>query len=186
MYKIWYNAESFDGLNYSVMENWCDDDTSDTVPTVDECRKHIADMFYPEDEIRGYFFSGDEFHRWTVNITNEEDDTDITYEIYFDAEDYADVIIRNAKSWDEEGVPETLALLCSQAGRELHDLIHDGKDCSEIFDLLRSSSGEFLDDTPDHSEDEEDVIDWLRNGAEQAEPIHLCHALEAILNVELV
>lgn len=115
---------------------------------------------------------------------------EIRFDDLFDMDDFSDddlaEIVRNADVWTDDGCADALSVLCERAGDKLREMTADGEDCTEIFTMLRESVGSFLDGTPDVSDDTPDVIDWLRDGAEQAEIIHLCYALQEILDITLI
>lgn len=95
-------------------------------------------------------------------------------------------IVRNANDWTDPDCEDAMRILCESGGLKLAEMCRNGEDCSEIFERLHASvPSEFMDGTPDYSEDEEDYTDWLYHGAEQAEPVHLCYALEQILDIDL-
>lgn len=129
-------------------------------------------------------------HGLIAVINNDFCEDEIQFDDLFDLDDFEDAelaeIVRNAGAWDEPNVEESMNELCNRAGRELRKRIADGEDCSEAFELMRlCASEEWFADTPDVSEDEEDMIDWLRYGAEQGDPAHVCQVIQHVLNVDM-
>lgn len=107
-----------------------------------------------------------------------------------DVDDFSDddlaEIVRDADDWTEPDCMEAMQELCNRAGNKLRAMVRDGIDCSEHFKALRYSDWEYLEGTPDVSYDTTDIIDWLwHEAADRAESIHLCYALENILDIDL-
>lgn len=94
-------------------------------------------------------------------------------------------IVRNANSWDADGVEDAMNELCDRARYELRYNEQDPEIRKEIFAEIRNLAPEFLEGTPDESADQPDLIDFIGH-PEQAEWLEIAYVLQDILNVELV
>lgn len=98
-------------------------------------------------------------------------------------QDLADIVAR-ADDWT--AVIDEMEIICDRAGKKLREMAGAGADCADYFAALRKSApAEFLADTPDVSDEKPDLIDWLRDGAEQADMVMLAYAVQDILNIDL-
>lgn len=133
----------------------------------------IAFIREPNEEFTDWFCEGEQ-----------------TFDELFDLDDFSDEelagFVKESDTWDSPLCEDAMRILCKRAGIKLAQMCKDGVDCTEIFQSLHYAvSEEFMSGTPEYSEHENDWTDWLYCGAEQAEPVHLCNALELILNVDL-
>lgn len=122
-------------------------------------------------------------------IVNEDYcDEEITFDDLFNLDDLSDEdladIVAGADDWT--AVLDEMKILCDRAGKKLREMAGAGADCADHFAALRKSApAEFLADTPDVSDEKPDLIDWLRDGAEQADMVMLAYAVQDILNIDL-